>query len=77
MIGNSGKVAEAAEKAVLERVADALENALEGFTIELIMTEEKGRMHRITGPGLKEAVYVHVQASAFGALTASKVLEGK
>lgn len=76
-MSSSVKVAQAAEQAVLERVAAALEAALPEADVELIMSEERGRMHRVIVPGLEEPVYVHVQASAFGKLIAAKVLEGK
>lgn len=76
-MSSSIRAAQAAEQAVLERVAAALEAALPEADIELIMSEECGRMHRLTLPGLEEPLYIHVQASAFGRVIAAKVLEQK
>lgn len=76
-MSSSIRAAQAAEQAVLERVAAALEAALPEADIELIMSEERGRMHRLTLPGLEEPLYIHVQASAFGKVIAAKVLEQK
>lgn len=71
------RVAREAEDAVLERVAAALEAALPELTIELIHSEQGARMHRLSHEGLASPVYIYVQASAFGAVTAAKVLQGK
>lgn len=73
----TARVAREAEAAVLERVAAALEAALPELTIELVLSDDKERMHRLTHADLDSPVYVYVQASAFGPLTAEKVLQGK
>lgn len=77
MIDTTTKVAREAEAAVLERVAAALEAALPDLMVELVMTEDGSRMHRLSHKDLASDVYVYVQASAFGPVVAAKVLEGK
>lgn len=78
MSGNSGAIARQAEQAVLERVALAIQNELPALNVEMVMSEEGGRMYRLSHPTyLEEPIYLHVQASAFGKVIAAKVLEGK
>lgn len=78
MSTTTNEVARRAEQAVLERVAAAIQNELPMLRVEPIMSEQGSRMYRISHPTyMEEGVYIYVQASAFGAVTAAKVLEGK
>lgn len=70
-------IGERAQRAVLERVASALENEMPMLHTELILSGDTERMHRISHPTyMDEPVYLRVTASWLPADEARRLFPG-
>lgn len=70
-------IGERAQRAVLERVAHAIENELPMLATELILSGDTERMHRISHPTyMDEPVYLRVTASWLPADEARRLFPG-